>query len=154
MDMETFEKARRYGRDKTRYALSKCLFDQVLSWFLIRMEVYSSMWDFAGKAMNSLGLSQDRTVSVHHPFLPRKSRHLLYLASDTTDHAQLDLDHRSRPMLHPPLPPLELLLHFHLGRTTRFQQVHQEAVDRRPDQNHRFDGGVRASDLGWVLESH
>ena len=63
MDGETFEKARRYGRDKTRYSLSKCIFDQVLSWGLIRMGVYSKMWEYAGKGMDAVGLSQSRTVS-------------------------------------------------------------------------------------------
>jgi hypothetical protein len=96
MDKETFEKARRYGRDKTRYALSKCLFDQVLSWALIRMNVYSQVWEYAGKAMNKLGLDQSRTVrssftfTCSQPLLPGQPisplhYHLIYLSPHLGD---------------------------------------------------------------------
>jgi STE24 endopeptidase len=62
LSKETFDKAQKYGRDKTRYALIKCGFDQLLSWVLIRQGIYSRLWAWSGLAMAKLGLDSNRTV--------------------------------------------------------------------------------------------
>ncbi|OCF42102.1 STE24 endopeptidase [Kwoniella heveanensis CBS 569] len=60
---ETFKKAQVYSKDKTGFALSKLMFDQLLGWGLIKVGGYAGLWSFAGKVMNSVGLGQNRVIT-------------------------------------------------------------------------------------------
>jgi len=60
---ETYSRATAYSISKLRYSLIKTVFDQTFQYYLIKYHVYSAAWDFAGDWMDSLGLSQSRTVS-------------------------------------------------------------------------------------------
>jgi hypothetical protein len=60
---ETYSRATAYSISKLRYSLIKTVFDQTFQYYLIKYHVYSAAWDFAGGWMDSLGLSQSRTVS-------------------------------------------------------------------------------------------
>ena len=60
---ETYSRATAYSISKLRYSLIKTVFDQTFQYYLIKYHVYSAAWDFAGGWMNSVGLSQSRTVS-------------------------------------------------------------------------------------------
>lgn len=62
LTQELFDKAQRYGLDKTRYALLKAVFNQILAFLLIRYKAYSRTWDAAGRFMDAFGLGADRTV--------------------------------------------------------------------------------------------
>lgn len=63
LPQDLFDKAQVYGRDKTRYALLKAVFNQLLAFILIRAHVYSRTWDATGRFMDACGLGLDRTVS-------------------------------------------------------------------------------------------
>ena len=63
---ETYSRATAYSISKLRYNLIKTVFDQTYQYYLIKYHVYSAAWDFAGEWMDSIGLSQSRTVSVKH----------------------------------------------------------------------------------------
>ncbi|WVQ97691.1 hypothetical protein IAU59_004805 [Kwoniella sp. CBS 9459] len=60
---ETFKKAQVYSKDKTGFALSKLMFDQLLGWGLIKVGGYAGLWNFAGKVMNLVGLGQNRVIT-------------------------------------------------------------------------------------------
>ena len=60
---ETYSRATAYSISKLRYSLIKTVFDQTFQYYLIKYHVYSAAWDFAGGWMDSVGLSQSRTVS-------------------------------------------------------------------------------------------
>jgi STE24 endopeptidase len=64
LPQDLFDKAQAYGLDKTRYALIKAVFDQLLAFYLIRSHVYSRTWDATARFMDAAGLGQDRTVSI------------------------------------------------------------------------------------------
>jgi STE24 endopeptidase len=64
MNKETFDKAQRYGRDKTRFQLLKIVINQLVTWAILRRGVYASLWTSTGDLMSTLGLAQDRTVRL------------------------------------------------------------------------------------------
>ncbi|KAK1926625.1 putative CAAX prenyl protease 1 (A-factor converting enzyme) [Papiliotrema laurentii] len=63
MNKETFDKAQRYGRDKTRFQLLKIVINQLVTWAILRRGVYASLWTSTGDLMSTLGLAQDRTIT-------------------------------------------------------------------------------------------
>ncbi|WVR04304.1 hypothetical protein IAU60_001304 [Kwoniella sp. DSM 27419] len=60
---ETYKKAQAYSKDKTRFALAKIVFDQMLGWGLIKVGGYAGLWDFAGSIMSKLSLAQNRVIT-------------------------------------------------------------------------------------------
>ncbi|WVF70200.1 hypothetical protein IAT40_004988 [Kwoniella sp. CBS 6097] len=60
---DTFKKAQVYSKDKTGFALSKLMFDQLLGWGLIKVGGYAGLWNFAGKIMSAVGLGQNRVIT-------------------------------------------------------------------------------------------
>ena len=69
---ELFEKAQKYGKDKTRYSVVKNLVDQLVSLYLIRAGVYHRAWDSAAKLMDAFGFTQDYTVRLCARALPQR----------------------------------------------------------------------------------
>ena len=63
LPQDTFLKAQRYGRDKTRYALYNTLYDQLMGWGMILTDFYPRTWAWTGKWMGILGLAEDQMAS-------------------------------------------------------------------------------------------
>lgn len=137
LPQDTFDKAQRYGRDKTRYSLVKPVFDQVLAWGIIRSGLYARAWEWTGSWMGTLGLSQDRMV---RPLL-RDTRAFSMVA----DRSLVIVDHHPHHHLRHPFPPVELLPHLRPRGETRLQQVDGEALGRRSGQDVGAVGCHRAT---------
>jgi hypothetical protein len=60
---ETYSRATAYSISKLRYNLIKTVFDQTFQYYLIKYHIYAAAWEFTGGWMDSIGLSQSRTVS-------------------------------------------------------------------------------------------
>ena len=62
LSQDTFDKAQRYGRDKTAYSLTKAIFNQLVAWGIISTRLYARAWAWTGKWMDSLGVASNRMV--------------------------------------------------------------------------------------------
>ncbi|MGG6498553.1 UNVERIFIED_CONTAM: M48 family metallopeptidase, partial [Bacteroidetes bacterium 56_B9] len=52
---ELFDKAQKYGKDKTRYSVIKTLVDQLISVFMIRSGIYHKAWAQAAELLDAFG---------------------------------------------------------------------------------------------------
>lgn len=64
VDQETFDKSRRYGKDKLQFSLFSLVYEWTLTATLIYLGAYSSIWQEAGKWMKLMGVKHDGEV-VH-----------------------------------------------------------------------------------------
>ena len=100
VDQETFEKSRRYGRDKLRFSLFTLVFEWALSATLIHLGAYSRIWAAAGTLIARVGHKGDGEV-VHS---------LVFLLL-------------SQPISSVPLIPLSLYRHFVLEERHGFNKM-------------------------------
>lgn len=63
LSQDTFDKAQRYGRDKTAYSLTKAIFNQLVAWGIISTRLYARAWAWTGKWMDSLGVASNRMIT-------------------------------------------------------------------------------------------
>lgn len=67
VDQETFDKSRRYGKDKLQFSLFSMIFEWTLSAALIYLGAYSRIWQEAGNLMKVVGVKHDGEV-IHSLF--------------------------------------------------------------------------------------
>lgn len=69
LNQETFTKAQLYGRDKMTFNIRQMMFNYALSFCMIKFGVFKFAWDATARAMDTLGLAQDRVVRTLSPLL-------------------------------------------------------------------------------------